>query len=119
MNDEELRELEQLAKNDPRARYDYRRLCVRIGKPEKAGYEIGDLVRVKESHYIPWIIGPWTGTIITFGGIGVRVRVRPDRFDYSWKVRPTPEYFNEGLALNSHPSSDKITLLEPHNPLAQ
>ena|SRR3989344_1378536 len=120
MKDEQLRELEQLAKNDPRARYDYRRLCVRIGKPEKAGYHVGDLVLVEEQIF-PWIRGPWQGQVTELCHCHIQRQrpgyIRPLSEVQKWEANADQKMIQRGLTIDCF--NDKITLLEPYNPQAQ
>jgi hypothetical protein len=63
MSDSRLSELERASKEgDPIARYRYRVECVRIGKPELAGFEVGDKVLLRHDG-IPCIVKRLENTI--------------------------------------------------------
>ena len=114
-----LNEQQLLTRLTPQTRYEYRLELVKTGQPEKAGYEIGDLVRVQEATH-PWIRGYWTGTLMIIFEEGHKF-VKPLTPDVPWT---NPNHINSALTGRLKncvylTRNDRLTLIEPHNPFAQ
>jgi hypothetical protein len=99
------------AGNDPCARYRYRVACLRAGKPELAGIEVGDLVLVDEVES-PWVRGRWRGEVLRLFDAGDKY-VRPVDPIVSYRVKPSPEYLAKGLYLTRE---DRTFLVVPGLP---
>lgn len=125
MSDASLRELARL-QDDPIARYRYRVECVRAGRPEDAGLEVGDRVLVTErpSRFLGldldagmWSAVPWTGRIVRRGvSMSPSSNVMPDDWDAIMRDRRARqrgvfERSEAGLFLDSE---DRLVLIEPH-----
>ena len=115
--DELLTRLRRVSAEDPRdlaARFRYRLECVRIGRAEMAGLEVGDVVWVDEVES-PWICGGWRGEVLKVFEAGDKY-VRPLDRAISYRVRPSPEYLAKGLYLTRQ---DRTRLVEPAAPFKQ
>ncbi len=97
--------------NDPWARFRYRLGCVRAGRPDLAGLEVGDVVSVQEVES-PWVRGAWRGEVLRVFDAGDKY-VRPVEAELPYRVRPSLEYLAKGLYLTRE---DQATLLLPALP---
>ena len=62
--------------------------------------KVGDEVVVKVSEEdSPWINGPWRGHITAIDDNDGSLHVRPLSWRHDWRVKPSPQYFNQGLYL--------------------
>lgn len=97
--------------NDPWVRYRYRLECVRAGRPELAGLEVGDVVGVEEVES-PWVRGAWRGEVLRVFDAGDKY-VRPVEHDLPYRVKPSAEYLAKGLYLTRE---DQAVLVLPAMP---
>lgn len=108
--DADLRDLERQSFDSPEARYRYRVACVRAGRTEAAGLDVGDEVLVEEVDSA-WIHGPWSGILVEIYEHGDK-KVRPLK-EENWRVKPSAEYRKMGIYLTS---DDIVTLIVPRRP---
>ncbi|MEZ0228661.1 MAG: hypothetical protein ACAI25_08555, partial [Planctomycetota bacterium] len=99
--------------NDSWARYRYRLECVRAGRPELAGLEVGDVVAVEEVES-PWVRGSWRGEVLRVFDAGDKY-VRPVDRELPYRVKPSAEYLAKGLYLTRE---DQAVLVLPAMPRA-
>lgn len=97
--------------SDPWARYRYRLECVRAGRADLAGLEVGDVVSVEEVES-PWVRGPWRGEVLRVFDAGDKY-VRPIERELPYRVRPSAEYLAKGLYLTRE---DQAVLVLPAMP---
>jgi hypothetical protein len=97
---------------DATARYRYRVECLRAGRPDLAGLEVGDVVLVDEVES-PWVRGSWRGEVLRLFDAGDKY-VRPLDPGVSYRVKPSPEYLAKGLYLTRE---DRTSLVRPALPL--
>jgi hypothetical protein len=112
--DGELLRLRRILKEDQGdvwARYRYRLECVRSGRTDLAGLEVGDVVSVLEVES-PWVRGTWRGEVLRVFDAGDKY-VRPIDRELPYRVRPSAEYLAKGLYLTRE---DKATLVVPALP---
>jgi hypothetical protein len=96
---------------DATARYRYRVECLRAGRPDLAGLEVGDVVLVDEVES-PWVRGSWRGEVLRLFDAGDKY-VRPLDAGVSYRVKPSPEYLAKGLYLTRE---DRTSLVRPALP---
>lgn len=96
---------------DACARYRYRIECLRAGRRDLAGLEVGDLVLVEEVES-PWVRGAWRGEVLRLFEAGDKY-VRPVDAAVPYRVRPSPEYLAKGLYLTRE---DRTVLVSPAPP---
>ena len=109
---------EQARHLTPANMHAYRLALVQTGQTKLAGYQLEDLVRVDE--FEPhWIQGPWEGYVTRMQLVHpcYPQLVRPLTYKQNWRNKPRKDTFKEGLWLR-HPQ-DKVTLIEPHNPVTR
>lgn len=97
--------------HDAWARYRYRLECVRAGRAELAGLEVGDVVSVEEVES-PWVRGSWRGEVLRVFEAGDKY-VRPIDRELPYRVKPSAEYLAKGLYLTRE---DQAVLVLPAAP---
>jgi len=107
-----LRRLITADEGDLVARYRYRLECVRAGRPDLAGLEVGDVVAVEEVES-PWVRGMWRGEVLRVFEAGDKY-VRPVEDELPYRVKPSAEYLAKGLYLTRE---DLAVLVLPALPL--
>ncbi len=112
------RELQRLRRRliedqgDAWARYRYRLECVRLGRPDLAGLEVGDIVCVEEVES-PWVRGSWRGEVLRVFDAGDKY-VRPVERELPYRVRPSAEYLAKGLYLTREDQAVLVLPAAPH-----
>ena len=100
--------------SDPWARYRFRLECVRAGRPDLAGLEVGDVVSIEEVES-PWVRGAWRGEVLRVFDAGDKY-VRPIDPGVLYRVKPSPEYLAKGLYLTREDQATLVLPATPHAP---
>ncbi len=107
----ELRRRTLEGTDDLLTRYRYRIACLRSGRAELAGSEVGDVVLVDEVES-PWVRGQWRGEVCRVFEAGDKY-VRPLDQNLNYRVKPPPEYAAKGLYLTREDQTNLLTPVAP------
>jgi hypothetical protein len=111
--DDSLRKLERTWQESGNYQdyFAYRNALLRAGQPEKAGFQVGDIVLVEEVES-PWVKEPWEAELMRLGEEG-DFNARPLKTENPYRVKPSAEYLAKGLYMTR---ADKKTLIRPVDP---